>query len=172
MSAQSATPISYNPTTGEPFLRLPSPHENIILTPPRMTDVAAVTAIMHDPKVYTRLEGPPYPYNESHAVGWLTAIVKECADALRELRDAEAAQPPKLVRSCPVRYIREVQEDGTDVLLGDIEFRSACTFPDVQDQDERAKRAQANAARDFGDPERAWCVGSTLAYSACIVGDR
>lgn len=163
MSNFPASTLEYNRRTGEPFIRLPHPHENLILTPPRLTDVAALMAVLNDPKVYLTLEGPPNPYLESHAVDWLERIIKASADSLREFREVEEARRAgdtsrQFVGSHPIRYIREVQEDGTDIFLGDV-LIDRCGYPDVENGTEKAGLVKANEAREIGDEEIVWCVG-------------
>jgi hypothetical protein len=98
-----------NPTTGEVFLRLPAPHENIIITPPRESDAADLVLILNDTRVYKFLVGPPIPYRLHHTVG-----------------------------ECPVQHIREVRFDGTELLLGDVSVaRNGWT--DVTNEDLREK---------------------------------
>ncbi|GJE91527.1 GNAT family N-acetyltransferase [Phanerochaete sordida] len=165
MSTPASSWLEYNPTTGEPFIRLPSPHTNLILTPPRLGDADANYTTMQDPRVYKTLSGPPFPYLQRHATEWLALIVPQAADALREARAAEAAASagaPVRVGSCPVRYIREVRADGSDVLLGDIDVHR-CAYPDVADVEERLRLAKVNADRELGDPEIDWCIGDCLA---------
>lgn len=54
-------PLEINPLTREPFLRLRG-HPNIIITPPRLTDVPFIVPALNDEQVYTWLIGPPFPY--------------------------------------------------------------------------------------------------------------
>lgn len=49
-------PLEVNPQTGEPFLQLPSPHENIIITPIRLTDKPAIIDILNDYRVVQWLQ--------------------------------------------------------------------------------------------------------------------
>lgn len=166
MAPSISSSLQFNSRTGEPFIRLASPHDNLILTPPRPSDADAVHAMMTDPKVYKTLEGPPFPYLESHATSWLDMVTSQSADAMRELQAAEAAERAdgmqRLVGSCPVHYIREVRADGSDVLLGDIAVHR-CQYPDVQNPAEKARLTRENAARELGDPDLAWCIGSKQA---------
>ncbi|KIP04988.1 hypothetical protein PHLGIDRAFT_92733 [Phlebiopsis gigantea 11061_1 CR5-6] len=167
MASQDLSPLRFNPKTGEAYIPFPAPHTNLILTPPRLTDANANYAMMNDPKVISTLEGPPYPYLESHATEWVTSITKEAEAALQEYKDAVAQSTDgsrKLVSRCPVRYIREVQEDGTDVYLGDVDIHR-CGYPDVQDAAERARLCRENESRELGDPELMWCIGDCLASS-------
>lgn len=158
MSEEQPSGLQYNPHTGEPFIRLASPHDNLVLTPPRLSDAAALHAMMQDPRVYKTLAGPPYPYRESDATAWLALITQQAADALREWHAGGGAQPAS---ACPVRYIREVRADGTDVFLGDIDVHR-CAYPDVQDAAAQARLAAQNAARAPGDPAIEWCIGDCL----------
>lgn len=163
MSESQFRPLQFNPQTGEPFLRLPSPHENIILTPPRLSDAPAVVKNMTDPAVYAWLEGPPHPYLPKHADHWLSQVKGGTDTALRELRRASEEKPdgpPILVGGCPVRIIREVREDGSDHLLGDIMLVRE-RWPDCEDRDTKEALVTVNAAKQLGDPELVWCIGGT-----------
>ena len=161
MSQPQFQPLELNPTTGEPFLRLPSPHSNIILTPPRMSDAPAIVSHMNDPKVYYWLEGPPFPYLPEHAEQWL-AKVKNGTDAvlqvLQRASEEDPHAPPILVSEPPVRTLREVREDGTDVFLGDIAILRE-RWPDMDDGDAKNALKQPNADKELGDPEIIWCIG-------------
>ena len=80
---KSRMPLFYSPT-GEPYITLPSPHDNIILTPPRTipnpngidaeplipeADLSAITTNLNDPRIYLFLEGPPVPYTRGNVNG-------------------------------------------------------------------------------------------------------
>ncbi|KZT02496.1 uncharacterized protein LAESUDRAFT_730244 [Laetiporus sulphureus 93-53] len=159
-------PLQVNPATGELYLRLSSPLDNIILTSPRTSDAASIVSILNDPKVCRWLEGPPYPYLPSHAESWISMVKEESDVILRELEQANKdapGEPLKRVRACPVRIIREVQEDGTDVFLGDICLRR-CAFQ-YEELDEQRRLSEENASREVGDPNLVWCVGDYLASS-------
>jgi len=160
-------PLQVNERTGEPFLRLPRPHQNIIITPPRLDDVPAIVHRLSDPRVYKTLESPPFPYKEEHGVFWVKKI-KDLSDTLlQELRDAaeQGMEGLKVVGGCPVRTLREVQEDGTDIFLGDI-GPDRCGFPDLDnDEQEQARLVAANNALAVGDQRIIWCIGDYLAAS-------
>jgi len=160
-------PLEINPHTGEPFLRLPAPNDNIILTPPRLNDAKSLVSIMNDPKVVTWLEGPPVPYLDEHADEWLATVVKQSEDILAELKEEERLNPDgplKAVGICPVRYIREVRPDGTDVCLGDIWIHRS-QMEEVLDPDERKKAVEENDAKEAGDPSIVWTFGYCLVSS-------
>ncbi|KAH8099283.1 hypothetical protein BXZ70DRAFT_289672 [Cristinia sonorae] len=158
------SPLLVNPATGEAYLQLPSPHENIIITPPRMSDAPDIIHHMSDPLVYKWLQGPPHPYLPSHAEYWLAQIKPPCDEILKHF-DTELEQPTWM-EVCPVRTLREVRPDGTDIMLGDIGI-DRCGFPDVQDLEERERLSRENMARPTGDPEIVWCIGGKCPQSAC-----
>lgn len=161
MPGSQLYPLEINPQTGEPFLRLPAPNDNIILTAPRMSDARSLAPIINDPRVSIWLEGPPIPYRDEYAEEWLAHIVKQSEDILAELREEEGLNPDgplKLVGGCPVRHIREVLPDGTDIYLGDIGINRA-QMEEVLDPDERKKAVEANNEKAVGDPSIVWTFG-------------
>lgn len=151
-SLRDISPLLLNPHTSEPYLPLPPPFSHIILTPPRLSDVSSIVEILNDPKVYTTLIGPPYPYLESDATAWLEGVMRESDAVLHDLRDGSSKL---FVGGCPVRILREVQEGGTDIFLGDIGV-DRCGFPDCEDQ---VDLVNANERRVAGDEEIVWCIG-------------
>ncbi|EGN99512.1 hypothetical protein SERLA73DRAFT_179555 [Serpula lacrymans var. lacrymans S7.3] len=167
MSHSQLYPLEINSATGEPFFRLPSPNDNIIITPPRAKDEQAVVPILNDPGVYQWLEGPPFPYTPEHAASWIPLIVNAAKAVLDELKEEECVNPGgplKAVGDCPVRMIREVKKDGTDVYIGDIGFRR-CLYEDVLDPKERKEVIAANDRKEVGDPTICWSIGNYLAPS-------
>lgn len=152
------SPLLVNARTGEVYLQLPSPHDNIILTPPRLSDAPSIVHHMGDPLVYKWLQGPPHPYLPSHATDWLSKIMSSSEDALKQLA---ADLQPRWMEECPVRVLREVRPDGTDNMLGDIGV-DRCGFPDVQDADEKKRLSEENLTRPAGDPEIVWCIGGEI----------
>ncbi|KAJ7483175.1 GNAT domain-containing protein [Mycena latifolia] len=156
------TALEFSTTTGEPFLRLPAPFTNIIITPPRMSDVEPSLAILKNRAVSIWM-GPPMStieYTAARAETWLAKVKQETDAALQEVQSA----PNGPFSGCPVRHIREVQEDGTDVFIGDIGLgRSA--WPEVLDANEKARLVAENNARVAGDPDIVWHVGYYLAPS-------
>ncbi|KAI0319035.1 hypothetical protein OF83DRAFT_867889 [Amylostereum chailletii] len=161
-------PLEVNSSTGELFLRIPAPHSNIIITPPRLSDAPSIVPIQNDPAIYRWLVAPPFPFFEEHATGWLETVKKATDQAWAELQEAAATDaPPCMTSACPVRSIREVKPDGTDEYLGDCEFRKS-GFLWVIDKDERAKLIAENEAYVAGDPRTIWSVGCES--SLLIVG--
>ncbi|TDL25993.1 acyl-CoA N-acyltransferase [Rickenella mellea] len=169
MTARSAQlhPLDVNPSSGEVFLRLSSPHENIIITPPRLSDVDVIPALMNDPRVHQTLEGPPYPYLPEHAELWIKAVKSGCDAVLAQLEHAaETGQMgPIIVDGCPVRILREVREDGTDIFLGDIAIDRNGKFDTSGDTEAEKELELANMARPVGDDEIVWSFGDYLSPS-------
>jgi hypothetical protein len=75
-----------------------------------------------------------------------------------------------LVSGCPVRSIREVQPDGSDVYLGDVEIRRHI-FEEIGDLDRRARLVEINNAKEVGDPTIVWSIGGQLSLTTipCII---
>ncbi|TDL21004.1 hypothetical protein BD410DRAFT_899264 [Rickenella mellea] len=153
-------PLQFNPLTNEPYLRLPLPHENIIITPQRLSDAASIVPIMNDEKVYMTT-GKPFPYTIDDAHAWLSEG-KQQADIL--LADIARNGSTHIVNGCPLRVIREVQEDGSDVYLGSLGMHR-CRWFQLPDSEEKTALIKANEARVVGDPEIIWEFGDYLASS-------
>ncbi|KAJ7095465.1 hypothetical protein C8R43DRAFT_964457 [Mycena crocata] len=152
--------LEFNNATGEPFLRLPEPFTNIIITPPRTSDLAPSVKILNDPVVATWMGMGPYP--TARAEKWIAKIRADADGFTAEMRGGGAAAGP--IGGCPVRHIREVQPDETEVYVGDAGLvRSGYT--EVLDAVEKARLVAENHARAPGDPEIAWHIGYYLAPS-------
>ncbi|KAF9011074.1 acyl-CoA N-acyltransferase [Cyathus striatus] len=159
-------PLQVNPTSGEYFLPLKD-HPNIIFTPPRWSDAPYLSTIMNDDRVHPWLESPPYPYHQEHGEEWLKIIIPRCDAALQTLKDAKPESNLLLVEHCPVRYLREVQEDGTDIFIGDVDI-SRCDSGELMgtytiNWDEKERCEGENSNRPLGDPAITWSVGDFLA---------
>ncbi|KAF7968809.1 hypothetical protein HWV62_29286 [Athelia sp. TMB] len=167
MSSSLLYPLELNAQTDEPFLRLPSPFEHIIITPPREADTADVVLILGDPRVNQWLQGPPYPFLQEHADARVARQIAASASALQELKDAAADDqspdgPLALAERCPVSCIREVQPSGADVYIGDCRMHR-CQFDNLAvagREDEQRRRIEENDARVLGDPGIVWSIGS------------
>lgn len=160
-------PLEINPQTGEPFLRLAAPHQNIIITPPRQGDQLVNIQHINDPAIYRWIENPPIPYLPEHADSWIQSVKKESDVTLEYLRKSAEEFPDgplQFVDECPVRHIREVKDDGTDVLLGDVSFRRS-PFEEVIDEVERKQTREDNAKKQAGDPTIVYAIGDWLAAS-------
>ncbi|RDB29408.1 hypothetical protein Hypma_015951 [Hypsizygus marmoreus] len=163
-------PLEVNPRTGEPFLRLRK-HKNVILTPPRSSDIPENIRYLNDPHVNDMLSGPPVPYLLEHAEAWYKVISTPSEETLAAIEAARDMPDLITVRHCPVRVIREVKEDGEDVFLGDIGLlrfdEGRLLAPDglQADDEQKAKYVNANIERPVGDPEIVWSIGDYLAPS-------
>ncbi|EPQ60328.1 acetyltransferase, GNAT family [Gloeophyllum trabeum ATCC 11539] len=163
MSSSQLHPLQVNVETGEPYLRLPAPHQNVIITPIRFADEAAIVQYMNDPRVYENLSSIPQPYTRENAQEWVKRVKARSDELLQELKrsDEHADRRAKALDGCPVMTIREVQEDGQDIFIGDLSvLRSA--FVEVADPEERARLSRENKARAVGDPEIVFTMGDYL----------
>lgn len=161
MSKRQLHPLKTNPKTGEPYLQLPAPHENIIITLPRLSDAHRTIELHNDPGIYKTLTGPPFPYLMEHAETWQSFVKEESDNILHALGEAEAQgnEEPIFVNGCPIRALREVQDDGTDLYLGDIFIHRCIRFDDLRDAEQEKLRAKENMALPIGDPNIIWDVG-------------
>ena len=71
----------------------------------------------------------------------------------------------KVVGEFPVRAIREVQEDGTDLYIGDIGI-SRCGYGELislngVDWENASERKRINDSLELGDPRILWAIGGT-----------
>jgi len=161
-------PLEINSKTKEPFLRLRK-HKNIILTPPRWEDASSLVSILNDPLVHEWLSGPPYPYTLDHGnefIGWKKNIAEE---TLKELHDVKDDPTLKFVKECPVSYLREVKEDGSDVFIGSLAL-TTCLYgelmgPDGLDWENKKKLEDENNKLKAGDARIVWSFGNYLAAS-------
>lgn len=154
--------LRVDPRTGEVFLRLPVPHENIITTPPRDCDVADTVPILNDPKVYKTLVGLPFPYHPHHAEEWLGAAKKKSDKVLENLRKGKV-----VVDGCPVRHLREMQPNGTELFLEDLSVGRHRWF-EVADEDLRERVTKEGSEKPVGDPGIVWTLGGVWRSAAEI----
>jgi len=154
-----------HPKTGEPYLRLPAPLDNIILTPPRMTDADATVAIMNDEGVAMKLASPPYPYLHEHAISWLEKETERNRCAMEEIDRATRSSAGEVFFSeCPVQSIREEKEDGEEVYIGDVRL-ARTTYFNILDGEEAKRLEKMNSEKPAGDPGIEWAFGDYLAPS-------
>ena len=159
--------LLFDEKTNEPYIQLPAPHTSIRITPPRLSDAPANTLILQHPSVYLNLIGPPFPYEEKHAVEFITSTLVWVEPELERMKVAREANGGKelpvdyIARVCPMKSIREVRDDGTEVFIGDVTLdRSG--FDDlvvVPDDPERKARTEENEAKDAGDETIEWTFG-------------
>jgi len=153
-------PLQCDPQTGELYLRLPPPHDNIIITPPRPTDAPAMVEILSDERVYTWLDSVVHPFDESHALVRLERAQKRSEAVLEEIRDTNGGP---FVGGCPVTVLREVKEDGTQVMVGDIIIKRSGFTHLLENETERMKLVEENNERAAGDPDIVWTMADYVA---------
>ncbi|KAF9024102.1 hypothetical protein BDZ89DRAFT_139458 [Hymenopellis radicata] len=155
-------PFERNPTTGELFIRL-NHHPRIIVTPPRISDAAPLIELLNDERVCVWLSAPPYPYKPEHADWWLNQKITETNEGLEEL---EKGAP--ILKASPVQTLREIQDDGSDIFLGTIDF-FRCPWMAVDPRAAEGSDPEAllkeNNARPVGDPDILWTAGYYLSPS-------
>ncbi|KAG6831556.1 hypothetical protein H0H92_009475 [Tricholoma furcatifolium] len=166
-------PLEINSKTGEPFLRLRK-HKDIIITPPRPEDVAHYELCLNDPLIYKWLANPPFPFLAEHAESMYQKfkVVSERANETLEVAVRGCDSRTRvLFEDCPVRTIRQVNDDGTDIFLGDIGFSRAkdgkmlAPLDEVNDEEKVAQYRTRNVSLSLGDPNIAWSIGCFLASS-------
>lgn len=108
-------PLKFDSTNGEYYLPIPSPQSNLRLTPYRPdSDPDFQVLYLNDPRVYQNLSGPPFPYLREHADAWNARGHVRFQELFEAMRRGD-----KYVDGCPLRAIRKVQEDGSQILIGD-----------------------------------------------------
>ncbi len=132
--------------TGEFYMRLPAPNDNIIITPPRPSDTDAIVAIMNDERVALKFSFPPYPYLREHAVAHLEAD---------EERHRDAREEGGLFSECPVQSIREVRDNGEEIYIGEARLVRS-KYYNIRDEEEAKRLTQTNFERPIGDPDILW----------------
>ncbi|KAE9365741.1 hypothetical protein N431DRAFT_429975 [Stipitochalara longipes BDJ] len=157
-------------SNNSPFIRLPAPHKDIIITPPRYSDGEAVIEILSDPRVYMNLAGPPYPYGQKEWDEWFPIIGKASKDALSEWREVEkfrkeGGDGKKWINGAPVTAIREVDPlTGEQKFIGTLDpTRNNYIFHGVHAENQR--KQDLNDALKAGDPKIDWSLGYYLAPS-------
>lgn len=158
-------PLCINPDNGEPYLQLAAPFSSIRITPPREADAPAATAIIQDPLVYTFLQGPPFPFTEQDALDYIRIIKPGCDKVFLEIKPyLDQGIADFFASGCPVRSIREVQADGTEIYIGDIGIdRSGYEELALSDANEQQRMADINETKPIGDPSIDWTIGGMSA---------
>ena len=171
--------IHYNQLTKEPYLRLPAPRSNIIITPHRLGNIDenadALARILNDPNVYPWLERTPYPYLHEHGVEWIEAHCKENKEVLSTLRkhleqgeipNPKSADGQEFFDNCPFTCIREVLAEDPDTgaplkdrLIGDMKLARYTFYEHLYDSEERSKAQLKNDELPAGDENIIWTLG-------------
>jgi hypothetical protein len=143
-------PVKFDSITGEYYLPIPSPHSNLRLTPYRPdSDPDFQILYLNDPRVYNNLSGPAFPYLREHADEWNAgqhALSQELFKALR--------RGDKYIDGLPFKALREVQEDGSQIFIGDVYVgRERNEVPWL------AEDEKDNNTKPTGDPATVWSLG-------------
>ncbi|KZT51697.1 hypothetical protein CALCODRAFT_503218 [Calocera cornea HHB12733] len=163
---QTLTFLRLSPS-GALYLPLPTPHSHIILTgPDSPSDTTNIVKAFNDPLIYRWTVGTPFPYLLEHAQDTLKKTVKTYETTVaRMCKLASGDQEEEIkVDQTPLRFIREIQLDGSWLFIGDIGLLRD-SFLEVLPLEERAKLVEANNARCIGDPEIVWMIGDYLTSS-------
>jgi hypothetical protein len=151
-------------SNNSPFIRLPAPLQDIIITPPLYSDGDAVIKILSDPKVYMKLAGPPYPYGQKEWDEWFPLIEKVSSDALVEYLEVEKAKKESVegrrwVNGTPIRTIRAIDPVTREQkCIGTIDpTRTDFVFHGAREENRR--KQTHNDGLEVGSPEIEWCFG-------------
>lgn len=93
---------------------------------------------------------------------------------MKQLEDSKTEPDLTVVGGCPVRYIREVREDGSDVFIGDVGMmrcmHGELMGPDgVLDWSNKAKLEEENNAIPAGDPRIIWSIGGESGPAISVI---
>lgn len=186
--------VHFNPLTQEPYLRLPEPHSNIIITPYRADKidetVTRVVELLNDPRIYMWLETTPVPYLREHGVEWVTDSLKQTEGILAILQREFAKEggmfssqgqlnglerPQQYFDVCPFTCIREVlaadAKTGAplnDILIGDIKLGRYTFYEHPLGSEERDRARRENDALPAGDENIIWTLGGKTDYCSRI----
>jgi len=149
-------PLLRNELTGEPYLPLPPPHSNIIITPPRAdeAEIAARVALLNDLRITRYLNVPFRPYEEHHDRPFLQAGVEVTKSIVKEMEE----NPEKVVKSSPIWAIRELLEGGEDIYIGQARLRP-WIFDNIGNPQLRKTLTEENTKKLTGDPTKVWSFG-------------
>ncbi|KAF9532082.1 acyl-CoA N-acyltransferase [Crepidotus variabilis] len=161
MNLKPPQPLQFHPNTNEPFLRLRN-HKNVILTPYRLDDTTGLVRILNDPLVYKWLYSTKFPFTLEDAKTWLDQTLSKSDAMLAELADG-----PDYISGTPLTAIREIQEDGTDILIGNItlaRFTHGEIFnTETVDWENADENIAENLKLETGNPNIIWTIGDYLA---------
>ena len=89
-------------------------------------------------------------------------LKKDIAEqTFKELDDAK--DNPKFVKECPVSFLREVKEDGSDIFIGVLGINPSVygelMGPDGVNWENKKKLEEENNSLKTGDARIIWCFG-------------
>ncbi|KIX08067.1 uncharacterized protein Z518_02722 [Rhinocladiella mackenziei CBS 650.93] len=144
----------------------------IILTPPQHSDGPAVLLALNDPRVYTKLNGPPYPYQEKDWEEWYPTISNASASALEDFKVAQEERTRygsatkgvgRTMWPFSIRQVTQPNNSGGEEQrwIGEISIQRG-SFLYIVEEDEREKRKEQNDSLEPGDPRIIWEIGFYL----------
>lgn len=151
------TAVQYNLETGEYFLKLPPPFDNIILTTARAgstADEEIVVKALNDPRVYEHFENR-LPYLPEHASAFLKRSAADDERIFGQLNAATAGSDVYADGS-PLKFIREIKSDGRDTLIGVAGFSRYSFYELPPDSEEKNQAKEQNFSFPPGDPRIIW----------------
>lgn len=156
---------------GTPFIALPEPHSNIIITHSRFEDGDVLIPMMNDPRVYMNLTGPAFPYTQKDWEEFFSKTEKSRSEALAEWKEIEKSKMEagddgkdfkRWIGGTPVNCLREIDpETKQQRFIGHISVRRR-GFLAIRDKAERNRVEEENASRKAGDPLIEWEIGYFL----------
>jgi len=160
-------------STSSPFMRLPSPHQNLILTPPTLDDEADVLIAMNDPSVYMNLLSPPLPFTKQDFLTRQKERIEKCNQALEafllmEKCRREGGTEGIWVGDMPLGTIREVDGvTGKRRFVGEFSLRRR-RFG-MMERKEGARLKGFNDGLEVGDRRIGWDIGCEyFCFSSCF----
>ncbi|KAH7334552.1 hypothetical protein B0J17DRAFT_673843 [Rhizoctonia solani] len=157
--------LQHSSMTNESFITLPAPCSNIRLTPARLSDLDAVLPIMNSLDVAMGFRGLPFPCAREQCEAWLREHVRDYENTVIHIRNMDG--DVGYIDIFPLRYIREVATDGTEIFLCDVGLDREDAFEDTDD-------AEAKRTRDKGQGTRRMLVcplGTLTSYGHLAVSN-
>ncbi|KGO55083.1 Acyl-CoA N-acyltransferase [Penicillium expansum] len=171
--------VHYNPLTKEPYLQLPAPCANIIMTPHREHQIeevsAAMTEFLNDSRVHSWLQGPPYPFLPEHGVEWVKMKIAEQEEVVSTLQkefetpksqqgdSLNIQEEPVFFDKFPFLCIREVTERDPatgaplqDVWIGDFNLTRYAFYELQPNSPELALAQKQNKDLPAGHKDIVW----------------
>src|SRR4051812_22140746 len=103
-----------------------------------------------------------------HASNRVNLFKGECQTILEQLNKSKDASKPIIVAQCPVKFLREVQADGSDILIGEVSFMRCPRGElmgadgrvlDKPDWENKVERERENSKLPVGDHNIIWSMG-------------
>ncbi|KAF2817809.1 uncharacterized protein BDZ99DRAFT_373962 [Mytilinidion resinicola] len=165
MESNKSPPEIQFDKNGSPFLRLPAPHNHIILTPPRPTDGPAMIEMHNDPAIYMTLFSPPFPFTQRSFDDFYPIMSGTTQKAWEEYQEGKAVEGREkwVSAGLPVTCIRVAKGEptGEEKMLGDFTIKKR-RYVSIKDLEARAERKGENDGWPAGDPRIEWELGFYL----------